>query len=161
MRRNQWVEVLIQRPTVTAEHVRLYNDWHADMSSRRGWQFHPTDEDDYAESFLLGEWEFAREMLYVCDGQLIGVSLVDVVDDGLSSAYFYHDPGWRDLGPGTFSILQEVEFCRRTGRRYLYLGYWIAECPSMAYKANFGPHEVMERYVEDDEEPVWREAGAF
>jgi arginine-tRNA-protein transferase len=161
LRRNQGTEVLFQRPTVTPDHVRLYNAWHADMSLRRGWPFHPTDEEDYAEAFLPGEWEFAQEMLYVRDGRLIGVSLVDVVDDGLSSAYFYHDPGWRDLGPGTLSILQEIDFCRRTGRTHLYLGYWIAECPSMAYKANFGPHEVLERYVTDDEEPVWREAGGF
>ncbi len=158
LRRNQGVEVLVQRPTVTADHMRLYNAWHADMSARRGWQFHPTDMNDYAEAFLLGDWEFAREMLYLRDGRLAGVSLVDVVDDGLSSVYFYHDPEWRDLGPGTFSILQEIEFCRRTGRPHLYLGYWIAECPSMAYKANFGPHEVLERYVADDVEPVWREA---
>ena len=155
LRRNRGVEVLIQRPTVTTDHVRLYNAWHADMSSRRGWPFHPADEADYAESFLLGEWDFAREMLYVRDRRLIGVGLVDAVDDGLSSVYFYHDPAWRNLGPGTFSILQEIDVCRRTERPYLYLGYCIAECPSMAYKANFRPHAALERYVADDEEPEW------
>jgi arginine-tRNA-protein transferase len=155
LKRNAGVEVVIRRPTVTADHVRLYNAWHADMSARRGWRCQRVDEAEYAESFLLGDWEFAREMLYVDDGRLIGVSLVDVVDAGLSSVYFYHDPAWRDLGPGTFSILQEIDVCRRTGRPYLYLGYCIAECPSMAYKSNFGPHEVLQRYVGDDEEPRW------
>ncbi|MEZ6064809.1 MAG: hypothetical protein R3B90_03670 [Planctomycetaceae bacterium] len=61
------------------------------------------------------------------------------------------------LGPGTFTILKEIELCQATGRRYNYLGYWIKECPSMAYKDRFEPYEVLERYVEADEEPVWQE----
>ena len=125
------------------------------MAERRGWRESSVDAEEYAQAFLIGQWDFAREMLYVREGRLVGVGLVDVLDQGVSSIYFYHDPQWRDAGPGTFSILQELEFCRRTGRPYLYLGYWIAECPSMAYKANFGPHELLERYVADDEEPVW------
>ncbi len=31
--------------------------------------------------------------------------------------------------------------CRTWGLRYLYLGLYIAECPSMAYKATYLPHE--------------------
>jgi arginine-tRNA-protein transferase len=157
LRRNQGIDVLVQRPTVTADHLRLYNAWHAHMSARRAWPFQTTDAADYTESFLLGNWDFAREMLYLRDGRLIGVSLVDVVDEGLSSVYFFHDPAWRERGPGTFSILTEIDYCRQTGRPHLYLGYWIMECPSMAYKARFGPHEVLERYVADDEQPVWRD----
>ncbi len=47
------------------------------------------------------------------------------------------------------------EFCRTTGRRFNYLGYWIRECPSMSYKANFAPHQLLEDYVELDKEPRW------
>jgi arginine-tRNA-protein transferase len=159
LRRNEEIEVLIGRPTVTEDHVRLYNAWHADMAVRRGWRESAVDAEEYAQAFLIGEWDFAREMLYVCGGRLVGVGLVDILDEGVSSVYFYHDPQWRDAGPGTFSILQELEFCRRTARPHLYLGYWIAECPSMAYKGNYGPREVLERYVTDDEEPRWRPEG--
>jgi arginine-tRNA-protein transferase len=155
LKRNADVSVVMEPPTVTTEHVRLYNAWHADMSVRRGWPRSQTGVEEYARGFLSGKTPVAREMLYFRGDRLIGVGLVDLVSDGLSSVYFYHDPEWRDGGPGVFSALQEIEFCRATGRRWWYAGYWIAECPSMAYKAGYVPHQVLERYVADDEEPVW------
>lgn len=158
LRRNADVTVLIRSPSLTDQHVRVYNAWHEDMSIRRGWSPSETDPDSYALGFLSGRTPVAREMLYLRGDRLVGVGLVDLVGDGLSSAYFYHDPAWRDRGPGVFSALQEIEFCRATGRRWWYAGYWIADCPSMAYKAGYKPHQVLERYVADDEEPVWRDA---
>jgi thiamine pyrophosphate-dependent acetolactate synthase large subunit-like protein len=54
--------------------------------------------------------------------------------------------------------LQEIDHAQQTGRRYCYLGYWIAACPSMAYKSRFGPHQLLDHYPADDEEPVWHDA---
>lgn len=156
LRKNRDVRVLLCEPEVTKAHLRLFNAYHADMSRRRGWPDQQTTPEDYENSFLIGVWPFAREMRYLDGSRLIGVGLVDIVSDAVSSVYFYHDPQWRPLAPGTFSILQELALCRETGRLHLYLGYWVAGCPSMAYKANFGPHEVLERLVCDGEEPVWR-----
>jgi leucyl-tRNA---protein transferase len=156
LRRNAGVRVVVRRPTVTAEHLWLFNAYHADMHRRRGWPHRAVDADEYQESFLSGAWSFAREFLYHRDGRLAGVGLVDAAPEGLSSVYFYHDPAWRPLGPGTFTNLKEIEHARPTGRRYHYLGYWIAGCPSMSYKNRFGPHEILARYPGDDEEPEWR-----
>lgn len=155
--RNADVKVEVHPPSVSDEHVRLYNAYHADMHVRRGWPLRTTDETDYFASFLAGDWEFAWELRYLRDGRLIGVGLIDLVPQAISSIYFYHDPEWRPLAPGTFSVQKEIEAVGRLGGRHLYLGYWIAECPSMAYKCRFGPHELLERYVADDEEPQWRE----
>ena len=158
--KNSDVTVKVQTPAVTADHIRLFNAYHADMTDRRGWSRSTTDEVDYENSFLVGVWPFAREFQYYRANRLIGVGLVDVVDEAVSSVYFYHDPDWRPQAPGTFSILQELEFCRQTGRRYNYLGYWISACQSMQYKSNFGPHEILERYVEETEEPCWQRASS-
>ena len=87
--------------------------------------------------------------------RLIGVGLIDILPDGLSSVYFYHAPEWRPQAPGVFSLMCEFDFCRERGIPYLYLGYWIERCPSMAYKSGYGPHEVLENYVEEDESPEW------
>jgi arginine-tRNA-protein transferase len=155
LKRNADVRVEVHRASVSDEHIRLYNAWHADMHQRSGWRKERITADRYHEAFLMGEWSFAREMRYYRGDRLIGVSLIDFVPGALSSVYFYHDPAWRPLAPGTFSILQEIEHARGTGRRWLYLGYWIAECQSMAYKNRFHPHELLAHYPGDDEEPRW------
>jgi len=70
-------------------------------------------------------------------GRLVAVSLIDRLDDGLSAVYTFYDPAHRPGGLGNWSILWLVEECRRQGLPYVYLGYWIAESPKMAYKSRF------------------------
>jgi len=114
---------------------------------------------DYYESFVLGNWSFAREMQFRNrEGRLIGVSLMDVADQVGSSIYFYHDPDLRSLALGTFSLLQEIAYLQSINATHHYLGYWIAECPSMAYKVNFRPHEILTEHCGENEEPQWVEA---
>ena len=156
LRRNADVEIEVATPAASPDHVRLYNAWHADMHVRRGWRNDETTIDDYAEAFLAGDWPFAREIRYWRSGQLLGVGLIDEVPAALSSVYFYYDPAWRAAGPGTLSILTEIDFAKRTHRRWLYLGYWIAACPSMAYKSNYRPHELLAAYVDDSQAAQWK-----
>jgi leucyl-tRNA---protein transferase len=70
-------------------------------------------------------------------GALVAVSLIDRLDDGISAVYSFYDPALRRRSLGTWCILWLVEECRRAGLPYVYLGYWIAESPKMAYKARF------------------------
>ena len=91
----------------------------------------------------------------------VGVALVDVVPDAVSSVYFFHDPDWRQNSPGVFSILTTARFAQQQGLNYQYLGSWIPECQSLAYKSNYHPHERLAFYPEDDEEPVWLSPNSF
>jgi len=70
-------------------------------------------------------------------GSLVAASLIDLLDDGVSAVYSFYDPQQPRRSLGTWSILWLVEQCRRQGQLYVYLGYWIAESPKMAYKARF------------------------
>jgi arginine-tRNA-protein transferase len=158
--RNAHIRLEIGTPAVSSAHLKLFNAYHADMHSRRGWPHRQVGADEYVESFLVGTWPFAREFRYYDGARLVGVGLVDEFASGLSSVYFYHDPQWRPLGPGTFSILREISHARETGRPWHYLGYWIAGCASMSYKARFGPHELLQRYPSETEAPIWRAAAA-
>ena len=155
LNRNAHIDVEVTRPDVTDDHVDLFNAYHKDMSRRRGWPENLTSFQDYYESFIGGRFEFAREFRYWNEDRLVGIGIVDEVTDGLSSAYFYHDPAWRRLGPGTFSMLTELQYARDRDIPFCYLGYWISDNDSMNYKANFRPHELLEAYVDDDNEPVW------
>jgi leucyl-tRNA---protein transferase len=89
------------------------------------------------------------------DGALAAVSLTDRLDDGLSAVYSFFDPERERQSLGTWSILWLVEECRRLGLPYVYLGYWIAESPKMAYKARF---PALERLVGESWVPFTKAA---
>lgn len=155
LQRNAHIDVIVQAPTLTRAHLHLYDAYHADMHHRRGWPWRPTDPTHYFRTYVEGEWEFAREFLYYDQDRLVGVGLADITPECLSSVYFFHDPTWRPQAPGVFSILQQLRYAQQRGLRYHYLGYWIADCPSMAYKAQYRPHEILAQYPPDDVEPLW------
>ncbi|MBV9827208.1 MAG: arginyltransferase [Alphaproteobacteria bacterium] len=71
------------------------------------------------------------------EGALLAVSLFDRLDDGVSAVYSFFDPALPRRSLGTWTILWLVEECHRLGLPYVYLGYWIAESPKMAYKVRF------------------------
>ena len=157
LRRNSDIRLVVQPPTVTDDHIRLYNDYHRDMAQRRGWPFQQTNRETYHDSFADGDFEFAREFLYWRNNELIGLGIVDVTDRVQSSVYFVHAPSWRPAGPGTYAVLREIEFAQAAGRERLYMGYYIRDCGSMNYKNRFEPHEFLRDYVGDDDMPEWNE----
>lgn len=154
-RRNQHIQVSFHEPGLTQQHINLYNLWHDDMTDRRGWSPQQTDPQDYAQGFLRGYFPSLHELRYFADGELVGVGLIDVLPLSLSSAYFYHAPDWRQLGPGTFSLLCEIELAKSMGKSHLYLGYWIEDCSSMAYKNRFLPAETLQGSPADNSLPNW------
>jgi arginyl-tRNA--protein-N-Asp/Glu arginylyltransferase len=70
------------------------------------------------------------------------VSIVDVLDDGLSSVYTYFDPDrTRQPVSAPTTSSGRSSLARQLGLDYLYLGYWIKDSPKMAYKERFRPLE--------------------
>jgi arginine-tRNA-protein transferase len=74
-------------------------------------------------------------------GPLMATALTDVMSDGLSMVYSFFASWEEKRSLGTYLILDHVRRAEAMGKDYVYLGYWVAESPKMAYKARFQPLE--------------------
>ncbi len=144
-------------PIVDDERLALYARWHAGRESARGWELSPLDATDYRRSFVAND-ACARELTYRDGARLIGVGICDESADAFSAAYFFHDPSYARMSPGTNHVLEVVERARAAGKAYVYLGFRVLGCASMRYKAGFRPHELLDGRPDDDTPPIWRPA---
>jgi arginine-tRNA-protein transferase len=145
-----------RRPAfVSDQHIELFNRYHRFMAGHRGWQRDAITSEGYVESFVAGGGNFSWQWLYYDGPRLVGVALMDEVVDAISLVYYFHDPAWRPLSPGTFSALTQLAYAKEKGLPYAYPGYWVASNPSMSYKTRFRPNERLARYPEDGQDPRW------
>lgn len=76
-------------------------------------------------------------------GDLVAVTLCDLLSDGLSMVYSFFDPALTRRSLGVFAILDHIRQAATVRLPYVYLGYWVEGSPKMDYKAQFRPMEVL------------------
>ena len=72
----------------------------------------------------------------------------------LSSVYFFYAPDRPRRSLGVLGALAELDFCRREGLPWYYLGFHVEGCGAMAYKTDFRPFELL------GTDGVWRAESA-
>jgi arginine-tRNA-protein transferase len=138
--KNKLITVEEKHPTYDKEQYQMYADYV--RSRHAGGGMDEPDDNKYLE-FLTSKWSDTAFFELRENGQLLGVAVTDIVDDGLSAVYTFFNPAdeYKKRSLGVFSVLWQVEEAQRRGLKWLYLGYWIKDCQKMSYKENYQPLE--------------------
>lgn len=149
------IKSYIQRPMISKVHLELFEKYHLFMSEKKGWEHTASSVQSYYNSFVDAHNDFGYEVLYFLDEKLIGVDLIDILEDGISSIYFYYDPDYAHYSLGRLSLYNQIIFAKRSKKKWIYLGYYVKECPSLEYKSHYKPYLTLEGRPAIDEEPIW------
>jgi arginyl-tRNA--protein-N-Asp/Glu arginylyltransferase len=150
-KRNQDLEVRYAPASVDVKRLELYTRYHQAQNARKGWEAGDGDPDEYALSYVKNPVPNIEISLWEKGTILRGIIHNDVTPSTVSAIYHFHDPDCDERSLGTCLILHSFELGRMLKKKWLYLGYYVGQCGSLSYKANYRPCEIM------DTSGVWRQ----
>ncbi|HJN96638.1 MAG TPA: arginyltransferase [Gammaproteobacteria bacterium] len=137
---NQDLEVIERNDLICKESYALYEKY---INTRhRDGDMYPASLEQF-EAFIKTKTVDTRFYLFYQQEQLVAVSVTDILEQGLSAVYTFFDPTLKNRSLGYHVILWQVQQACSLQLPYLFLGYWIKNCPKMQYKSSFRPLELL------------------
>ncbi|NOT84872.1 MAG: arginyltransferase [Methylococcaceae bacterium] len=145
--RNQSRCLTKNRATEALIKPAIFEQQHYDLYCRYQRIKHPDSSMQYATSeeylrFLSSAWCDTHFVEFTIAGQLVAVAVVDHFADALSAVYTFFDPDFAHYSLGVYAVLWQLNYAKQLKLDWLYLGYWIADCPKMSYKNQYQPLEI-------------------
>ena len=137
--RNNDVQIELCDSILSDQAYSLYAKYIA-VRHTNGDMYPPTREQ--YESFLNNSHDCTKYYQFKYKNKLIAVSVIDVLNDGISAIYTFFDPDFKDRSLGNYSILWQIDYAKSVSLSYVYLGYWIKGCQKMSYKSLFQPLQL-------------------
>lgn len=143
-RRHQGLEARVLKLGYQDEHYQLYEDYQSQRHADG--EMDHDDQDQYMQ-FLLQSRVNSRIVEFrdgphdPHPGRLRMVSMIDILEHGISSVYTFYDTTDSAASFGSYSILWQIAQALELNLPYLYLGYYIQNSKKMSYKAKFQPIE--------------------
>lgn len=137
-RRNADLQVTVEPLHFSSEHWDLYQRYQHIRHPGEGMD--TRNVADYYR-FIVNSPLDTRLVCFRSAERLLAVAVADVLPHGLSAVYTFYDPREKKRALGVHAVLWQIEWARRLGLAYVYLGYWIENSPKMAYKINYQPLE--------------------
>lgn len=135
-KRHQNLRPLVAELALSEEHFNIYARYQA--ARHPGGGMDDDSRSQYSEFLLTSRVNTRMVEFRDEDGILRMVSIIDMLEHGLSSVYTFYDPD-ASGSLGTYGILWQIRQCRQLKLPWLYLGYWVSQSNKMAYKAGFKP----------------------
>jgi len=136
------------------DHYELYQRYQSARHSSGGMD---EDSQEQFSHFLLHSNVQTYMVEFREHAVLKMVSIIDELQDGLSSVYTFFEPEDHQASYGVYNVLWQVDHCLRAGLKHLYLGYLIHACRKMSYKSQF---KALEGFKEGRWRPIEKPAPA-
>lgn len=144
LKKHQDLEAKVMPLQFKEEHFLLYQNYQKSRHPSNDGSSEVTsieaDETQYRDFLIQSHIEtFLIEFRF--QSALKMISVIDLIQDGVSSVYTFYDTSDAHSSYGTYGVLWQIAWAKELQLPYVYLGYYIEGSRKMSYKIQYQPLE--------------------